>query len=207
MTPQEWIKKHRIIQETKDWDSLDELRVSGYQDFAYNSDLSGLYEFYNEVLNIALTCEESKPFFVMNDDEFRKIIKESFTIAKQRIKRLGNIKGVYIEYYYDNHKGDSSNSANLFLCESYSTKNDEWASDFENEGFITGALLPDYFYHNYEWFMSDEIEEQLKDIAHEAYAHARLLALIIEEWKLSGITGIPLGFARHDYGIVRIKAN
>lgn len=199
MTPAQWLQDLGDAVRAGDWDAVSSLRKQTNQRFAGAGDASGLRAFYLEALQ-SLDPETSGPLLSADDAGFQAAIRPAIASVKERVSADPRIQGVYFEYYCDGTE-DESNAGNFFLCETYSETDDGWAADFGEDGFIKGALLPQYFFFDGEF----EWDDVPRAIAEEA-ANGRLLAALLEEWKLAGIPGTPLGFANHDHEMVRLGA-
>ncbi len=197
MDPQNWLERMQKIVETQDWEAMSELRKQTNEHFAKTFDYEGLRQFYSTAMRCGLDAERSARLSAADSSQFQATIGKALVGVKAQLAQQSKIRGVYFEYYYDGTQ-DGSNTGNFFLCSAYSETEDGWGSEFEEDGFVDGAEIPDFFFFDADW----EWDGLSRSIAEEA-ANGRLLAAVLEEWKASSITGIPLGFANHDHEMVR----
>lgn len=115
---------------------------------------------------------------------------------EQAIKRAGcrsDVAALYCEYFFDSSE---SSSADFFLCESFSRTDDDWASQFQPSDVIAGPSV--------QALLSYDPELALDPVAHfvaGAYAHAVLLRCFCRVMNVSLQTGLPIGFAQHDFPV------
>jgi hypothetical protein len=197
MTPEQWLQGIGDAVRDEDWDAVSALRKQTNQSLAEAGDPDSLREFYLAALQ-SLDPSKSHPLISAYDEHFKAEVRGAISSVVDRVSAEPRIKGVYFEYYCDGTE-DESNSGNFFLCETYSDTDDGWGAEFGEDGFIKGAQLPRYFFfdRDFEW---DDVS---RTVAEEA-ANGRLLAAVLEEWKLAGIAGMPLGFANHDHEMIRV---
>ena len=117
------------------------------------------------------------------------------------------MKGICFEYQYE--FGEKS-IGRVCLCDEYSDETDSWGKErYDLRSVIEGPDVSEFFGFDphYHW---DAFNRHIA----EEYVYGRLLAAVLEEWKASGIVGLPFGFASqdhflvdHDHYMVRAPAN
>lgn len=197
----DWLANVRRLNAAGDWEGVAALRKRTNEDLARGLDCEALRGFYDTALLHGLTSAKGELIReARSQSSFQASIRPAVDGIKQKLASRPELKGVYFEYYYDGHK-DGSNTGNFFLCNSYSPTEDVWGSDFDQEGYIAGAELPDYFFFDAEWEWDDESRLVAMEVV-----NGWLLADLVEVWKGSDIEGVPLGFANHDHEMVRVAA-
>jgi hypothetical protein len=196
----DWLTELRRLNGAGDWEAVAALRKRTNEDLARGLESDALRSFYDTAALHGLTSARGELLRSARSPSFKASLRPVIDGIKQKLASRPELKGVYFEYYYDGHR-DGSNTGNFFLCNSYSLTEDVWGSDFDQEGYVAGAELPDYFFFDAEW----EWDDESRLIALEV-VNGWLLADLIEEWKRSGIERIPLGFANHDHEMVRVAA-
>ncbi len=199
MNPTDWTTEMRRVVDAHDWDALSQLRKRVNGNFTSAHDPKGLRSFYAAAIASSLPPDKAATLIDPSTEDFQSTLRASLIVVADKVKAQPSIKGVYFEYYYDGTR-DEANAGNFFLCDSYSPSEDEWGSDFGEDGFVEGAQLPEFFPE------FDPDEDDFSRMVAEEAANAFLLAAVLEEWIASGLVTIPFGFANHDHEMVRTMA-
>lgn len=200
MSPDEWLAELQQICVDSDWNAFSRLRTITNQQFASTLDYAGLSSFYDQLLRMSVSEAKFSEVQIDSIEAFQTDVAQAFRIAKSKLQNVPQVKGIYFEYFYD---GGDDCLGRVYLCESYSDEDDGWGAEYNSlEAMIDGPVVSQYFNfdHDFEW---DDIDRYVA----EEYVNGRFLAAVLEEWKASGITGLPFGFANHDHEMVRACAN
>lgn len=200
MDTDEWLVELKHICSDSDWDAFSRLRTKTNQLFASTLDYEGLRNFYEKLVDSGLDQAKLSEVRIDKIEAFRSGVASAFRTAQSRISDMPQVKGVYFEYFYD---GGDSCIGRVYLCEAYSENDDGWGAEYYSlDAMIDGPDVSEYFGfdRDFEW------DDDMRYIAEE-YVNGCLLAAVLEEWKGSGITALPLGFANHDHEMVRAPAN
>lgn len=199
MNPDTWLAQLQQICSDSDWDAFSNLRKTTNQSFSSSFDSEGLIAFYEKLAASGLDESKFSEVQVSNISDFQSEVAAAFQAALTRLPNMPQVKGIYFEYFYD---GGDSGTGNLFLCNEYSDEDDFWGAEFDQDGMIDGPDVSPFFGFDpdFEW-------DPYQRYVAEEYVNGRLLAAVLEEWKKSGIAGLPFGFANHDHEMVRAPAN
>ena len=200
MNPDEWLVKTKQICSVSDWDAFARLRTNTNQPFASTLDFEGLINFYEKLVDSALDQATLSEVQIDNIETFQSGVASALRTARSKLSDMPQVKGVYFEYFYD---GGDSCIGRVYLCDSYSDDDDGWGAEYYTlDAMIDGPDVSEFFSfdQDFEW------EDYTRYVAEE-YVNGRLLATVLEEWKESGITALPFGFANHDHEMVRVPAN
>lgn len=197
MTPQQWIAQLSSIVDKRDWEALRAFQTQANQ--ALVADPEATRQFYREVVELGLPPDKQAHFINPDMQAFAQKIQAALVTVAEKVKADPGIKGVYFEYVCTSSEPDDDSNGNFFLCRSFSEDEDEWGSDFDRDGVVLGARLPDfkYFDPEYEW-------EDRQRMTGDEVANGLLMACVVEQWQQAGIANMPFGFADHDNAMVRI---
>ena len=196
MQPEQWLAAISVAIEKQDWDRSQTLKVEVNQPLALNGEPGELLRFYDTALKEAATPEVYERVHVKELASFETRIRELISEGIEIARSSGGIKAFYLEYFYD---GGDASDANLFLCNQYSSDNDEWGAEFDGENVIEGPSVLEYFNYDPEF----EFEPPLDSICLE-YVDGILLASCVKLWRSFDKQDYPFAFARHDEPIIRI---
>nr|WP_086938563.1 hypothetical protein [Thaumasiovibrio occultus] len=200
MTPEIWVEKFKAIFEKSEWEALEKLRTTTNEHFAATFDAAGVSAFYSEVIKLALDAAHQSKLAAANSAGIAEKVQAALKESKDKIHAAnGDIKGLYLEYYFDGCPDASA--LYLFLCTEYDDECPSWAAEFEQDGVIDGGSLPEYFYVE-----PDDEADYFSELVIKEYANGQFLAICLEALKSADITGIPFGYANHDNDMIRMPA-
>lgn len=195
-TPEDWaLVAREMLSKTPDareeFADFDRLVA---QELADKNSWNDLESFYQEAAGSTLSRTEFQKLQTWTTDDFEagalSMLEEAITRANQD----KHIKAVYCKYGVDDAKGNLT----AHLCTTFSAENDAWASQCEGmKGAISGPKVSDIFVQT-----GNARSGALASNVRNAYINARLLAA----WGRAADKlqpGLPLGFARHDFPVVK----
>jgi hypothetical protein len=195
LTPKQWIEKVTRAVSAQDWGLLTDLQVEVNHSFARRRDWDGLEQFYTDALIGAVTPDIVHIMKSRDTGTFQAGVGGVLRQALERAAKDPSIKAVCFVYFYD---GGEECTGDVFLCTDYQEDDDDWASSFENDGYIGGPGV-----HEYLSYDPDLKFAPLPFSVCQYYADAMLLAAWGREvTKLQ--TQLPMGFAEHDSPVIRV---
>lgn len=186
----DYIEEIKKSLKNKDSAHISKLNYMIKSQFAAQLDDDGLESFYQSAIESILNEKWLAKVRISDISTFELGISDVFSTAKVYLNK--NIKGIYLEYFFD---GQDECSADVFMCNEYDDNDDDWATIWEENGFIEGPLLINYLGYDNDC----ELESLEKILAWE-YADAMLLAAVMRSWRKSDISCIPFAFSGHDGG-------
>ena len=196
MQPEQWLAAISAATEKQDWDRLRTLKLEANQPLALEGEPGDLVEFYDAALKAAATPDIYERVSVKDLASFETRIREIILKGLEKAKRSGDVKALYLEYFYD---GGDASDITLFLCNQYTSDDDEWGAEFDGENVIEGPSVLEFL--NYD--PNFEFEPPLDTISLE-YVDGILLASCVKIWHSFDEQNYPFAFARHDEPMVRI---
>ncbi len=196
MQPEEWLAAIAAAIETQDWDGLQTLKVDANQPLVREGEPGELIRFYEAALKDAATPEVYERVRVKDLASFETRTREVISRGLDIAKKGSGIKALYLEYFYD---GGDASDITLFLCNQYSSDDDEWGAEFDGENVIEGPSVLEYLNYDPDF----ELESPLDTICLE-YVDGILLASCAKLWRSLEKQDYPFAFARHDEPMIRI---
>lgn len=196
LEPEQCVAELRHICLESAWERLPEIRRRVGQKFVTELDADGMTCFWAEVLRLGLSKDLAEAVRITDTRAFQAGLASAFETAARKLAGASDIKGIYFEYFVD---GGDSCTGDVFLCTAYSSEDDDWASQFDKEGWIEGPSVSEFFRYD----LDGDWDDFSRVIADE-YANGRVMAIVLQEWMKSKIRELPFGLAGHDDHILRV---
>ncbi|TDR46478.1 hypothetical protein DFR29_1039 [Tahibacter aquaticus] len=124
---------------------------------------------------------------------FEAGLQAALELAIERAIHRSDIAALYCEYFFD---GSEASSADVFLCQSFTRTDDDWASQFRQSDVISGPSI--HALLNYD---PERGLDPVANVIASVYAHAVLLRCFCRVMNVSRQTGLPIGFAQRDFPV------
>ena len=197
MTPEEWVNFARRCIKARNFEPLNPADHQISQGFASALDHAGLEKFAEKSLRLCLNDQQYERIAVKDISAFENQLRKAIELAPALIDPQF-YKALYFEYFYD---GAEDCEGLVFSCRDYSDHEDSWICSYTHARVVRGPKI--------SRFLAFGPYLEFKAVPYyiaNSYIHKLFLAAAIRVWRVEGKHLFPLGFARHDGPVIRIRS-